>query len=206
MASPTPQFSATEYQEANGNHWSNDDYWLKGILKCELCYVELSKRLRWCIWTPYFCIVKIYQNISEPAEVRILTADSGGAWVISVGHGAEKPGLVPVAGFSGKLEDQPHLEIQPYQSKPKFGLFLFHLTWAPRKAGDQVQLCCHVCPQPLLYLWSFLGPFPWGKTKWPEKLEHDLAPNRQCLQLVKLSHGHCSAGEVQWRKSSFADP
>lgn len=102
--------------------------------------MELSKRQRWCIWTPYFGVgaVKIYRNISEPAELRILTAVGGGARVISVGHGAEKPGLVPVAGFSGKLEDQPHLQIQPHQSEPKFGLFLLRLTWTRRKAGDQV--------------------------------------------------------------------
>lgn len=62
---PRLQFSATEYKEANGNHWSNDDYWLKGILKCELRYVELSKQLHWCIWTPYFGVgaVKIYIEI-----------------------------------------------------------------------------------------------------------------------------------------------
>lgn len=63
---PPPQFSATEYKEAKGNHWSNDDYWLKGILQSELRYVELSKQLHWCIWAPYFGLgaLKIHQNPS----------------------------------------------------------------------------------------------------------------------------------------------
>lgn len=72
------------------------------------------------------------------------TAVDGGTRVTLGGHRTAKSGLMPMVGFSGKLQDQAGLEIGAHQTKPKFRLFLFCLMWTPRKAGVQVLLCCRM--------------------------------------------------------------